>query len=53
MSNLFDTLFYEMQLPIIIALLYFLFQLPAVKKYSKDQEQNLKNNRQRKNSKMK
>ena len=35
MSNLFDTLFYEMQLPIIIALLYFLFQLPAVKKHSK------------------
>ena len=36
MSNLFDTLFYEMQLPIIIALLYFLFQLPAVKKHSKN-----------------
>lgn len=35
MSDLFDTLFYEMQLPIIIALLYFLFQLPAVKKHSK------------------
>lgn len=35
MSTLFDTLFYEMQLPIIIALLYFLFQLPAVKKHSK------------------
>ena len=35
-TNLYDTLFYEMQLPIIIALLYFLFQLPAVKKYSKN-----------------
>ena len=35
-ANLYDTLFYEMQLPIIIALLYFLFQLPAVKKHSKN-----------------
>ena len=35
MANLYDTLFYEMQLPVIIALLYFLFQLPAVKKHSK------------------
>jgi sensor c-di-GMP phosphodiesterase-like protein len=35
-SNLYDTLFYEMQLPIIIALLYFLFQLPTVKKHSKN-----------------
>ena len=35
-SNLYDYLFYEMQLPIIIALLYFLFQLPAVKKHSKN-----------------
>lgn len=36
MANLYDTLFYEMQLPIVIALLYFLFQLPAVKKHSKN-----------------
>ena len=36
MTNLYDTLFYEMQLPIVIALLYFLFQLPAVKKHSKN-----------------
>jgi hypothetical protein len=35
-ANLYDALFYEMQLPIIIALLYFLFQLPAVKKHSKN-----------------
>jgi hypothetical protein len=35
-ANLYDSLFYEMQLPIIIALLYFLFQLPAVKKHSKN-----------------
>jgi hypothetical protein len=35
-ANLYDTLFYEMQLPIVIALLYFLFQLPAVKKHSKN-----------------
>ena len=35
-ANLYDTLFYEMQLPIIIALLYFLFQLPTVKKHSKN-----------------
>ena len=35
-TNLYDTLFYEMQLPIIIALLYFLFQLPAIKKHSKN-----------------
>lgn len=35
-ANLYDTLFYEMQLPIIIALLYFLFQLPAIKKHSKN-----------------
>ena len=28
-------LFNELQIPIIIALLYFLFQLPAIKKYSK------------------
>jgi hypothetical protein len=35
-ANFYDTLFYEMQLPIIIALLYFLFQLPAVKKHSKN-----------------
>jgi len=35
-SNLYDTLFQEAQLPIIIALLYFLFQLPAVKKHSKN-----------------
>jgi hypothetical protein len=34
-ANLYDTLFNEMKLPIIIALLYFLFQLPAVKKHSK------------------
>ena len=33
--NNYDVLFQELQLPIIIALLYFLFQLPAVKKYSK------------------
>ena len=33
--NNYDILFQELQLPIIIALLYFLFQLPAVKKYSK------------------
>jgi hypothetical protein len=35
-ENLYDTLFYEMQLPIIVALLYFLFQLPSVKKHSKN-----------------
>ena len=35
-ANLYDAVFYEMQLPIIIALLYFLFQLPAVKKHSKN-----------------
>ena len=35
-SNLYDTLFQEAQLPIIIALLYFLFQLPSVKKHSKN-----------------
>jgi len=35
-ANLYDTLFNEMKLPIIIALLYFLFQLPAVKKHSKN-----------------
>lgn len=34
-NNTFDMLFNELQLPIIIALLYFLFQLPAIKKYSK------------------
>ena len=33
--NNYDVLFQELQLPIIIALLYFLFQLPAIKKYSK------------------
>ena len=35
-SNFYDMLFNEMKLPIIIALLYFLFQLPAVKKHSKN-----------------
>jgi len=35
-ANLYDTLFNEMKLPIIIALLFFLFQLPAVKKHSKN-----------------
>jgi len=35
-DNTFDMLFNELQLPIIIALLYFIFQLPAVKKYSKN-----------------
>jgi hypothetical protein len=35
-ENFYDTLFNEMKLPIIIALLYFLFQLPAVKKHSKN-----------------
>jgi hypothetical protein len=35
-ANLYDTLFNEMKLPTIIALLFFLFQLPAVKKHSKN-----------------
>jgi hypothetical protein len=35
-TNLYDTLFNEMKLPTIIALLFFLFQLPAVKKHSKN-----------------
>jgi hypothetical protein len=34
MDNL-EALYNEFQLPLIIALLYFLFQLPSVKKYSK------------------
>jgi hypothetical protein len=34
-ANFYDSLFNEMKLPIVIALLYFLFQLPAVKKHSK------------------
>lgn len=34
-ANFYDSLFNEMKLPIVIALLYFLFQLPVVKKHSK------------------
>jgi len=35
-SNFYDMLYGEGQLPIIIALVYFLFQLPAIKKYNKN-----------------
>jgi hypothetical protein len=34
-ENLFERLYEEFRLPIIIALLYFLFQLPVVKQYNK------------------
>ena len=35
-TNFYDMLYNEAQLPIIIALVYFLFQLPAIKKYNKN-----------------
>jgi ATP-dependent Zn protease len=35
-SNFYDMLYNEAQLPLIIALVYFLFQLPAIKKYNKN-----------------
>jgi ATP-dependent Zn protease len=35
-SNFYDMLYGEAQLPLIIALVYFLFQLPAIKKYNKN-----------------
>jgi ATP-dependent Zn protease len=35
-SNFYDMLYSEGQLPLIIALVYFLFQLPAIKKYNKN-----------------
>jgi hypothetical protein len=34
-ANFYDMLYNEAQLPLIIALVYFLFQLPAIKKYNK------------------
>ena len=34
-ENIFNKLYEESRLPIIIALLYFLFQLPAIKQYNK------------------
>jgi ATP-dependent Zn protease len=35
-ANFYDMLYNEAQLPLIIALVYFLFQLPAIKKYNKN-----------------
>jgi hypothetical protein len=35
-ANFYDMLYSEGQLPLIIALVYFLFQLPAIKKYNKN-----------------
>ena len=36
LANQYDVLFYELQMTIIIEILYFLFQLPALKKHSKN-----------------
>jgi len=35
-TNFYDMLYNEAQLPLIIALVYFLFQLPAIKRYNKN-----------------
>ena len=35
-ANFYDMLYNEGQLPLIIALVYFLFQLPIIKKYNKN-----------------
>jgi hypothetical protein len=35
-ANFYDMLYNEGQLPLIIALVYFLFQLPAIKRYNKN-----------------